>query len=73
MLALVKGDERYVFIYNDENSGEIVRRMGRYASSHELSFSWYDAAVLSQKIRRQSQHENLGYATDVAEYPVRED
>ncbi len=26
--------------------------LGRYASNPELSFSWYDAAVLSQKIRQ---------------------
>ena len=25
--------------------------LGRYASNPDLSFSWYDAAVLSQKIR----------------------
>ena len=29
--------------------------LGRYASNPELSFTWYDAAVLSQKIRRESQ------------------
>ncbi|MDO4859070.1 MAG: hypothetical protein Q4A17_14130 [Thermoguttaceae bacterium] len=26
--------------------------MARYASDPELSFTWYDAAVLSQKIRQ---------------------
>jgi hypothetical protein len=26
--------------------------LGRYASNQELSFTWYDAAVLSQKIRQ---------------------
>ena len=77
VLALVKGEERYVFMYSDENSGDVVRRMGRYASDRELSFSWYDAAVLSQKIHRQSQREDLGYkgaSADVSGYPVhRED
>ena len=28
--------------------------LGRYASNPELSFTWYDAAVLSQKIRQDS-------------------
>jgi hypothetical protein len=28
--------------------------LGRYASNPELSFTWYDAAVLSQKIRQES-------------------
>ena len=51
VLALVKGEERYLFLYNDENRSETLRTLGRYASNAELSFSWYDAAVLSQKVR----------------------
>ena len=52
VLALVKGKERYIFLYNDENRREVLRVLGRYASNPELSLTWYDAAVLSQKIRR---------------------
>lgn len=55
VLALVKGSERYVFLYDDESRAETLRLLGRYASNPELSFTWYDAAVLSQKIRRESQ------------------
>ena len=55
VLALVKGKERYIFLYDDENRSKALRTLGRYASNSELSFSWYDAAVLSQKIRRQQQ------------------
>ena len=55
VLALVKGTERYVFLYNDQNRAETLRILGRYASNPELSFTWYDAAVLSQKIRQESQ------------------
>ena len=51
VLALVKGEERYLFLFNDDNKGETLRTLGRYASNSELSFSWYDAAVLSQKVR----------------------
>lgn len=54
VLALMKGEERYVFLYNEANRAEILRTLGRYASNPELSFSWYDAAVLSQKIRQES-------------------
>jgi len=54
MLALVKGSERYVFLYNDAHRAETLRVLGRYASNPELSFTWYDAAVLSQKIRQES-------------------
>ncbi len=52
VLALVKGEERYVFLFDDDNRSEALRTLGRYASNPELSFSWYDAAVLSQKIRQ---------------------
>ena len=52
VLALVKGEERYIFLFNDDNRSEALRTLGKYASNSELSFSWYDAAVLSQKVRR---------------------
>ena len=55
VLALVKGSERYLFLFNDENRSETLRTLGRYASNPDLSFSWYDAAVLSQKIRQVTQ------------------
>ncbi|QDU94319.1 hypothetical protein [Lignipirellula cremea] len=55
VLALVKGEERYVFLYDDSNRAETLRTLGRYASNPELSFTWYDAAVLSQKIRKSAQ------------------
>jgi len=51
VLALVKGKERYIFLYDDAHRAETLRTLGRHASNPELSFSWYDAAVLSQKIR----------------------
>lgn len=55
VLALVKGAERYVFLYDDASRAETLRVLGRFASNPELSFTWYDAAVLSQKIRQESQ------------------
>jgi len=55
VLALVKGSERYVFLYDDSSRAETLRTLGRFASSPELSFTWYDAAVLSQKIRQEAQ------------------
>ena len=51
VLALVKGDERYVFLFDDSNRSEALRTLGRYASNPELSFSWYDAAVRIRSAR----------------------
>ncbi len=59
VLALVKGSERYVFLYDDASRAETLRVLGRFASNPELSFSWYDAAVLSQKIRQESQQRTV--------------
>ena len=55
VLALVKGAERYVFLYDDSNRAETLRMLGRYASNPQLSFTWYDAAVLSKKIRQENE------------------
>jgi hypothetical protein len=52
VLALVKGSERYVFLYDDESLRSLLQTMGRYAADPNLSFTWYDAAILSQKVRR---------------------
>lgn len=52
VLALVKGEERYIFLFDDARKSEALRQLGRYASNPDLSFTWYDAAVLSQKIRQ---------------------
>ncbi len=51
ILALAKGEERYIFLYNEDSRNEALRTLGRYASNTDLSFSWYDAAVMSQKVR----------------------
>ena len=52
VLALVKGEERYIFLFDDQHRSDALRTLGRFASNPELSFSWYDAAVLSQRIRQ---------------------
>ena len=58
VLALVKESERYIFLYDDESPAELLQTLGKYAADADLSFTWYDAAVLSQKVRRLTrQHE----------------
>ena len=51
VLALVKGEEKYIFLFDDENRDETLRQLARFAADPELDFSWYDAAMLSRKIR----------------------
>ena len=66
VLALVKGRERYIFLYDDSQKAEALRILGRFASNPELSFTWYDAAVLSQKVRHSAPK-----TLDVANLPRR--
>ena len=51
VLALVKGQERYIFFFDDDRRAECLRALGKLASNAELSFTWYDAALLSQRVR----------------------
>jgi len=52
VVALVKDTERYVFLYDDVSSSQMLQTLGQYAADKELSFTWYDAAVMSQKVRK---------------------
>ncbi len=71
VLALVKGEERYIFLYDDDHRSEALRTLGRFASNPELSFSWYDAAVLSQRVRQSAQEAaELDSAHREAEAPI---
>ena len=64
VLALVKDSERYVFLYDDESADSLLQTLGRYASDKELSFTWYDAAVLSQKVRKLRRQETAPSKAD---------
>jgi hypothetical protein len=53
ILARTNG-ERYVFHYRDDNRQECLRTLGKFASNPDLSFSWRDAAQLSERMRQQT-------------------
>lgn len=59
VLALVKGEERYLFLYQDDQQAQALRALGRQASDPDLSFTWYDAAVLSKRIRKEAKKQKL--------------
>jgi len=52
VIALVKGEERYVFLYDDDSRDEAIRAIARHAANPDLNFTWYDASVLGQKVRQ---------------------
>lgn len=54
VLALIKGEERFVYIYDDESRQSLIEALRSQAANPNLSFSWFDAAVLTEKAREQA-------------------
>src|SRR5437764_606492 len=54
VLALIKGNERYVFVYDDETHEALIDVLRDSAADPLLSFTWFDAAVLTEKAREQA-------------------
>ena len=55
ILILPKSNgERFCIMYDRSSLALALRQLGRWASNPELSFTWYDAAVMSQKIMIQA-------------------
>jgi hypothetical protein len=55
ILALVKGKERYVFVYDDASRQPLLDVFRDQAADPRLSFNWFDAAVLTEKARAQQE------------------
>jgi hypothetical protein len=54
VLALIKGDERYVFVYDDVSRPALLELFREKAADAALSFNWFDAAVLTEKAWEQA-------------------
>lgn len=51
VLAVVKESERHIYFYDDESTAKLLETLGKHAQDREVSFTWFDAAMLSQKVR----------------------
>ncbi|MFO0880887.1 MAG: hypothetical protein U0840_26460 [Gemmataceae bacterium] len=60
VLALIKGDERYVYVYDDASREALVEALNLQAGDPQLSLSWFDAVVLTQKAEEQSHTKTAG-------------
>lgn len=49
--ALVKGEERYIFLFDDTHKTDLVQTFGRFAANPELSFDWEDATKLARQVK----------------------
>ncbi|MCI0681090.1 MAG: hypothetical protein L0Y71_03215 [Gemmataceae bacterium] len=55
VLALIKGDERFVFVYDDASRTHLIDAIRDLAADPELSLTWFDALVLTKKAREQAE------------------
>jgi hypothetical protein len=57
VLALIKGNERYVFVFDDASRPQLIDAFRDQAADPDLNFNWFDAAVLTEKARQQARSE----------------
>jgi hypothetical protein len=57
VLALIKGAEHYIFVYDDDSRAKLIDTFRDQAADPGLSLSWFDAMVLTTKARDQVQME----------------
>ena len=53
VLALIKGAEHYIFVYDDASRPMLIDTFRDQAADPQLSLSWFDAIVLTNKAREQ--------------------
>ena len=54
VLALIKGDERYIYLYDDESRDTLIKAFRDQAADPRVPFNWFDAAVLTEKAHEQA-------------------
>ena len=51
VLALIKGGERFLFVYDDESKDALIDDIRDKAADPAVSLNWFDAAVLTERVR----------------------
>jgi hypothetical protein len=54
VLALIKDEERYVYVYDDASRDMLLRYFRQQAADANLGLNCFDAAVLTQKAHEQA-------------------
>lgn len=62
VLALIKGDERFIFVYDDDSKAALIDDIRDKAADPAVVLNWFDAAVLTERVR------NAATAPDPADY-----
>ncbi len=72
VLALIKGPERFVFVYDDQSRDRLIDELRERAADPQCNLTWFDAVVLTQKAREDADEETftLQPTTDDGERPL---
>ncbi|MGL6076924.1 MAG: hypothetical protein ACRC8S_22440 [Fimbriiglobus sp.] len=52
VLALFKGEERFIFVFDDESRDEVIASIRNCAADSDTAFNWFDAAVLTERAKQ---------------------
>ena len=53
VLALFKGDVRFIFVYDDDSRDTLIDEFRHQAADPAVALNWFDAAVLTERVRNQ--------------------
>jgi hypothetical protein len=54
VLALVKDNERYVYVYDDNSLPTLIEAIRGQAADPSFRLNWFDASILTQRAREQA-------------------
>lgn len=67
VLAMVRDEHRFVFLYDDQSVDTVLTTLSQYAVDPELTFTWHDAALMAQRVKRLMEDQNA--ATQLESFP----
>jgi hypothetical protein len=54
VLALIKGSERFVYVYDDRSLAALLDAIRDQASDPACRLNWFDASILTQRAKEQA-------------------
>ena len=64
VLALFKGTERFVFVYDDDSRDALVDDLRQKAADPAVALNWFDAAVLTERLRNPAEEPDEALADE---------
>lgn len=53
VIALIKGTERFIFVFDDASRDDVISTVFNDAADPGRGLNWSDAAVLTERVRQQ--------------------